>query len=307
MYPHGGVPPQRAEEVSGAAWARGTMANASAAIRALPRLMLAHPGPTTISFVLPPAKRDSSLAALASEPVSPPAKILGPSGPQTPPRKGWPLATARLTGGPAPSLAALGALASLARGHPCRECRFLGPTVLAWMGGPSKARDRAISRGRTTSRDSGEEDRPSFPGGAGGAAPCLRVGGETGSEASAASEESRFAAGKSYPHRGTFPCMGDDGDSKALLYVTIGALAAVGAGYLVWRYVLSDETKDRAKQAVRQAAEHAKQAASDATHRAREGFGQAKAAAASSARTAGARAAEAVERKARGVSERLRD
>jgi uncharacterized membrane protein YccC len=101
--------------------------------------------------------------------------------------------------------------------------------------------------------------------------------------------------------------MGDDGDSKALLYVTIGALAAVGAGYLVWRYALSDEAKDRARQAIRQAADHAREAASEATHRARAGLGQAKATVSSSARSAGARAAEAVERKAHGVSERLRD
>jgi len=34
------------------------------------------------------------------------------------------------------------------------------------------------------------------------------------------------------------------------LYVTLGALAAVGAGYLVWRYLLSDEQKEQAKDVV---------------------------------------------------------
>ncbi|MES2154963.1 MAG: hypothetical protein V4510_07490 [bacterium] len=34
------------------------------------------------------------------------------------------------------------------------------------------------------------------------------------------------------------------------LYVAIGTLAAIGAGYVIWRYVLSDQAKERAKDAV---------------------------------------------------------
>ncbi|MFO1533489.1 MAG: hypothetical protein ABR562_07335 [Thermoplasmatota archaeon] len=34
------------------------------------------------------------------------------------------------------------------------------------------------------------------------------------------------------------------------LYLTLGVLAAVGAGYLVWRFVLSDDQKAQAKDVV---------------------------------------------------------
>lgn len=39
-------------------------------------------------------------------------------------------------------------------------------------------------------------------------------------------------------------------NSHAGLYLTLGAVAAVGAGYLVWRYLLSDEQKSQAKNVV---------------------------------------------------------
>ena len=53
-----------------------------------------------------------------------------------------------------------------------------------------------------------------------------------------------------------------------MLYIGIGALAAVGAGYLVWKYALNDETKERAKktmkEAVRMGSELAENAAQEA-------------------------------------------
>lgn len=39
-------------------------------------------------------------------------------------------------------------------------------------------------------------------------------------------------------------------NSHTGLWITFGALAAVGAGYLVWRYFLSDEQKQSAREAV---------------------------------------------------------
>jgi hypothetical protein len=44
--------------------------------------------------------------------------------------------------------------------------------------------------------------------------------------------------------------MAEDSPSHKGLYITLGALAAVGAGYLAWRYLLSDDQKDAAKSAV---------------------------------------------------------
>ena len=62
--------------------------------------------------------------------------------------------------------------------------------------------------------------------------------------------------------------MGRDNDSHTLFYVGLGALAAVGAGYLVWRYVLSDETKAQAKAVARRAVT---QAGEQANHLAQKG------------------------------------
>ena len=58
--------------------------------------------------------------------------------------------------------------------------------------------------------------------------------------------------------------MGKDDDSNSLLYIGIGALAAVGAGYLAWRYLLADDTKDRARRVARTALNGASKAADEA-------------------------------------------
>lgn len=60
--------------------------------------------------------------------------------------------------------------------------------------------------------------------------------------------------------------MGKD-DSRAMLYLGIGALAAVGAGVLVWKYVLSDETKERVKARAKATAQSAQAKASDVAHK----------------------------------------
>lgn len=94
--------------------------------------------------------------------------------------------------------------------------------------------------------------------------------------------------------------MGDSGDSKALVYIAVGALAAVGAGYLVWRYGLSEETKERtvralqdarrkATAAVRSAAAGAKESMEEAAEQARDGAGHVRAAAARKAGEVGQR------------------
>ncbi|MCA1812120.1 MAG: hypothetical protein LC623_08950 [Halobacteriales archaeon] len=69
--------------------------------------------------------------------------------------------------------------------------------------------------------------------------------------------------------------MGDKGDSKALVYITVGALAAVGAGYLVWRYGLSEESRQRTLQAVKNASRKATEAVKSVASTAREGMDEA--------------------------------
>jgi hypothetical protein len=64
------------------------------------------------------------------------------------------------------------------------------------------------------------------------------------------------------------PMSGNDG-SKTLLYIGIGALAAVGAGYLVWRYGLSEDQKQRARQAMVEAAQATKELTMTALQRGR--------------------------------------
>jgi hypothetical protein len=94
--------------------------------------------------------------------------------------------------------------------------------------------------------------------------------------------------------------MGDNGDSKALVYVAVGALAAVGVGYLVWRYALSDETKERAAAALKDArrkaaatakslAGTAKEALDEVGEQARDGANQVRATAARKATEMGQR------------------
>jgi hypothetical protein len=97
--------------------------------------------------------------------------------------------------------------------------------------------------------------------------------------------------------------MGDNGDSKALVYLTVGALAAVGVGYLVWRYGMSDESKERtmqalkgarrkAGQAVKAATAGAKETLADASGQARDGVAQVRATAARKATELGQRLRE---------------
>ncbi|MEA3143355.1 MAG: hypothetical protein QOG31_679, partial [Thermoplasmata archaeon] len=59
--------------------------------------------------------------------------------------------------------------------------------------------------------------------------------------------------GKPYRGRGASSIMGDDGNSKALVYIAVGALAAVGAGYLVWKYGMTDESRRRTVTALNEA------------------------------------------------------
>ena len=63
--------------------------------------------------------------------------------------------------------------------------------------------------------------------------------------------------------------MGDNGGSKTLLYLGIGALAAVGAGYLVWRYALSEDQKQRARKMAVEAAQATKELTMTAVQRGR--------------------------------------
>ncbi|MEK6984776.1 MAG: hypothetical protein AABX89_00110 [Candidatus Thermoplasmatota archaeon] len=64
--------------------------------------------------------------------------------------------------------------------------------------------------------------------------------------------------------------MADKDDSRALLYVGIGAVAAVGAGFLLWRYALDEKQRDSVKGAVHQALERGKTVASDGLHKAQK-------------------------------------
>lgn len=64
--------------------------------------------------------------------------------------------------------------------------------------------------------------------------------------------------------------MGKDDDSKALLYVGIGAVAAVGAGYLLWRFALDDQQRATVRHAVGDVLERGRKVASDGVHKARD-------------------------------------
>ncbi len=63
--------------------------------------------------------------------------------------------------------------------------------------------------------------------------------------------------------------MGND-DSKALLYVGIGAVAAVGAGYLLWRFALDDKQRAQVKEATKELVERGRGAAVEGVHKARD-------------------------------------
>ncbi|HUR60799.1 MAG TPA: hypothetical protein VM286_00335 [Candidatus Thermoplasmatota archaeon] len=67
--------------------------------------------------------------------------------------------------------------------------------------------------------------------------------------------------------------MGDNGDSKALVYIAIGAVAAVGAGYLVWRYGMTPAQRQKAIQMMREASGKAKEAIAAATASAKDTMG----------------------------------
>jgi hypothetical protein len=79
--------------------------------------------------------------------------------------------------------------------------------------------------------------------------------------------------GKPYRDQGASFVMGDDGDSKALLYMAVGALAAVGAGYLVWKYGMTEESRRRTIEALREARKGAMAAVASATTMAKESMG----------------------------------
>jgi hypothetical protein len=64
--------------------------------------------------------------------------------------------------------------------------------------------------------------------------------------------------------------MGDKDDSRALLYIGIGAVAAIGAGYLLWRYALDEKQRGKVKDAVGDVVERGRKAATEGAHRARE-------------------------------------
>ncbi len=52
--------------------------------------------------------------------------------------------------------------------------------------------------------------------------------------------------------------MADDERSLAPVYIGIGVLATIGAGYLLWRFALKDEkTRERAAKTIRRAGEEA--------------------------------------------------
>lgn len=70
--------------------------------------------------------------------------------------------------------------------------------------------------------------------------------------------------------------MGDNGDSKALVYIAVGALAAVGAGYLVWRYGMTEESRRRTIQALKDASKKAKEAVTSAAAMAKDSMGDIK-------------------------------
>jgi len=62
----------------------------------------------------------------------------------------------------------------------------------------------------------------------------------------------------------------DEGMSLGWLYVTLGVGAAVGAAYLTWKYVLSDDTKDNLKRTARAVALQGRDMAATATQSAME-------------------------------------
>lgn len=59
-------------------------------------------------------------------------------------------------------------------------------------------------------------------------------------------------------------CMADK-DGHPMLWITLGTLAAVGAGYLVWRYAMSDEQKQVTKQNAVRVAKKARATMHDAS------------------------------------------
>ena len=104
------------------------------------------------------------------------------------------------------------------------------------------------------------------------------------------------------PYRGPWASsiMGDNGDSKALVYIAVGALAAVGAGYLVWKYGMSEQSRQRTVQALKEAgkkasatarslASTAKDTVADLSEQAMDGAAQARSGAMRKAGEVGAR------------------
>ena len=50
-----------------------------------------------------------------------------------------------------------------------------------------------------------------------------------------------------------------------VLWLTLGTLAAVGAGYLIWRYAMSDEQKEETKENAVRVARKARNVVQDAS------------------------------------------
>ena len=56
----------------------------------------------------------------------------------------------------------------------------------------------------------------------------------------------------------------DEGGLSKGFYWGLGVIAAAAAGYLVWKYVVSEDTKNKARDMVQDTTTHAKRAIRDA-------------------------------------------
>ena len=54
------------------------------------------------------------------------------------------------------------------------------------------------------------------------------------------------------------------------MYVAIGAVAAVGAGYLLWRFALDDKQRSKVKEATKDLVARGRDVAVDGAHKARD-------------------------------------
>jgi hypothetical protein len=72
-----------------------------------------------------------------------------------------------------------------------------------------------------------------------------------------------FFSGTAFP-----AAMARDDSGNAPFYIAVGALAAVGVGYLMWRYGLSDETKEKVRLAAQEGVQKARVVLKDNLERA---------------------------------------